>query len=54
LCITSSATVEESESEDIIVKTTKVEGTKCPICWKINKNECERHPRLNSYTDEQN
>ncbi len=44
LCITSSAAVEESASEEIIVKTIKAEGNKCPVCWKISKKTCERHP----------
>ena len=25
------------------VKTTKAEGKKCPVCWKINVEPCERH-----------
>ena len=43
LCITSSAIVEVSDSEEIIVSTVKAEGNKCPVCWKINKEKCERH-----------
>ena len=43
LCITSSAIVEQSGSDDVIVKTVKAEGSKCPVCWKINKKKCERH-----------
>ena len=44
LCITSQAKVIESQKEDDIeVSTTKAEGNKCPVCWKISKNECERH-----------
>ena len=43
LCITSSAVVEISTSDDVIVKTVKAEGSKCPVCWKINKKKCERH-----------
>ena len=43
LCITSFAEIEENNSEDIIVKTVKAEGNKCPVCWKINKDKCERH-----------
>ena len=45
LCITSVANVSESENdnEDILVNTLKAEGNKCPICWKINKDKCERH-----------
>jgi len=44
LCITSDAKIEETAEEEILVKTIKAEGKKCPVCWKINKNECERHP----------
>ena len=32
-----------SKDEEILVKTTKAEGQKCPVCWKINKKPCERH-----------
>ena len=44
LCITSSAIVEKSSSSEITVITNKAEGEKCTVCWKINKNGCERHP----------
>ena len=43
LCITSSVKVQQSETEEIIVKTIKAEGNKCPVCWKINELKCERH-----------
>ncbi len=43
LCITSDAKVEKSKSDEIVVKTIKAEGHKCPVCWKISKNQCERH-----------
>ncbi len=43
LCITSSVKI-ESSSDEIVVKTTKAEGKKCPICWKISTSPCERHP----------
>tara|TARA_B110000114_G_scaffold161238_1_gene178434 strand:- start:1076 stop:2515 length:1440 start_codon:yes stop_codon:yes gene_type:complete len=43
LCITSAAVVEKSGSDNIKVETKKAEGSKCPVCWKINKNGCERH-----------
>ena len=46
LCITSDAKIEktkDNDSEEIIVKTNKAEGNKCPVCWKINVNPCERH-----------
>ncbi len=44
LCITSGAIVEQSDLEDVKVETKKAEGNKCPVCWKINKIRCERHP----------
>ena len=43
LCITSSATIEEIEKDEILVNTKKAEGIKCPVCWKININQCKRH-----------
>ena len=46
LCITSGAKIEkinENDSEEIVVKTAKAEGQKCPVCWKINVKPCERH-----------
>ena len=43
LCITSSAKIEIKDIEDTIIQTTKAEGEKCPVCWKISKNPCERH-----------
>ena len=49
LCITSGAKVEKikkDDPEDIIVETKKAEGTKCNVCWKINKDKCERHGHL--------
>ena len=44
LCITSDAKIEKTESDEITAITTKAEGEKCLVCWKINKNGCERHP----------
>jgi len=43
LCITSNVVVEKNNSKEINVKTLKAEGKKCPVCWKINKDKCERH-----------
>jgi len=43
LCITSSATVQKSNTENVTAKTIKAEGIKCPVCWKISKDKCERH-----------
>ena len=33
----------KNSSNEINVETLKAEGQKCPVCWKINKNKCERH-----------
>ena len=36
-------------SEDDTIKnafeasTTKANGKKCPVCWKIREDKCERH-----------
>ena len=36
--------IKSKEKENPIkVNTVKAEGQKCPVCWKINKNGCERH-----------
>ena len=46
LCITSGAEIEkinDNKSEEIVIKTIKAEGQKCPVCWKINTKPCERH-----------
>jgi len=44
LCITSDAKIKKIESDEVIAVTTKAEGQKCAVCWKINKNGCDRHP----------
>ena len=44
LCITSNARIEKKEIKEVTAITTKAEGEKCSVCWKINKNGCERHP----------
>ena len=44
LCITSGAKIQKNDSKEIIVETNKAEGKKCPVCWKINRDQCERHP----------
>ena len=43
LCITSNAVIEKNLQNEIEVKTNKAEGIKCSVCWKINKERCERH-----------
>ena len=42
LCITSSADVTFNENSETTVQTTKAEGSKCPVCWKITKKTCSR------------
>ena len=42
LCITSSAEVSYIENSDTKVQTSKAEGSKCHVCWKITKNACSR------------
>ncbi len=45
ICITSSAKILKTKIKEnsIKVNTVKAEGQKCTVCWKINKNGCERH-----------
>ncbi|WP_440924173.1 isoleucine--tRNA ligase [Candidatus Pelagibacter sp.] len=43
LCITSSAKIENSDTNEVIVETMKATGEKCPVCWKISSTPCERH-----------
>ena len=49
LLIISSANVinDDSIKDDIQVSTTKANGKKCPVCWKIRSDECERHGKIN-------
>ena len=42
LCITSSADVTFNENSETTVQTTKAEGSKCAVCWKITKKTCSR------------
>ena len=46
ICITSSAKITKTKEKQNFIKviTVKAEGQKCPVCWKINKKGCERHP----------
>ena len=48
LCITSEAQISEDQKilEDISIITFKAEGQKCPVCWKIKKDKCERHGHI--------
>jgi isoleucyl-tRNA synthetase len=43
LCITSSAEVSYLDNSETKVQTTKAEGSKCQVCWKITKNACSRN-----------
>ena len=42
LCITSNAEVSYIENSETKVQTTKAEGSKCQVCWKITKEACSR------------
>ena len=42
LCITSSAEVSYLENSETKVQTSKAEGLKCQVCWKITKEACSR------------
>ena len=43
LCITSSAEISYFENTETKVQTTKAEGSKCPVCWKLSVDPCPRH-----------
>ena len=43
LCITSSAEIKFHDTEEIEVQTNKAQGNKCPVCWKISIEPCQRH-----------
>ena len=45
LCITSSAEVFYLENSETKVQTTKAEGSKCPVCWKLSTDPCPRHSK---------
>jgi isoleucyl-tRNA synthetase len=45
LCITSKADIIFEDQTDIVVETKKASGNKCPICWKISVEPCERHSK---------
>ena len=44
LCITSKTEINFDDQIDIEVVTQKASGNKCPVCWKISLDPCERHP----------
>jgi isoleucyl-tRNA synthetase len=43
LCITSSAQVQKTTQNEVLVETEKAKGNKCSVCWKISLQPCERH-----------
>ncbi len=43
LCITSNAQLVQSGDNEISAETSKAEGTKCPLCWKIRVGPCLRN-----------
>ncbi len=43
LCITSLAEIKFHDIEEIEVQTIKAQGNKCPVCWKISEEPCQRH-----------
>ena len=45
LCIVSKTQINFDEGSDILVETKKALGDKCPVCWKISVEPCERHPQ---------
>ncbi|MFL2891653.1 MAG: isoleucine--tRNA ligase [Candidatus Pelagibacter sp.] len=42
LCIASSVKIKEGSEKEIRVLTKKAPGKKCPICWKISVEGCQR------------
>ena len=48
ICITSSASISNNSDleKEIEVISSKAEGNKCPVCWKISKEKCEKHGHL--------
>jgi len=44
LCITSKVEINFDDKNDVTVLTQKASGKKCPVCWKISPDPCERHP----------
>ncbi len=45
LCITSKAKVDYTDDVETKAITSKAEGSKCPVCWKISETTCPRHPQ---------
>ena len=43
LCITSKVEINFDDKNDVTVVAQKASGKKCPVCWKISPDPCERH-----------
>ncbi len=43
LCIVSKTDINFDKQSNIFVETKKALGEKCPVCWKISIEPCERH-----------
>ena len=35
--------IENTQEFEFKAVTNKAQGKKCPVCWKIRENKCERH-----------
>ena len=48
ICITSSASISNDNNleKEIEITSSKAVGNKCPVCWKISKEICEKHGHL--------
>ena len=48
ICITSKASVENDNTinDKIEVTTSKAEGEKCPVCWKVSLDPCKKHGKI--------
>ena len=42
LCITSSAEVVKGSTNEIKATASKARGKKCPLCWKLREQKCDR------------
>ena len=48
ICITASASISNDINleKEIEITSSKAVGNKCPVCWKISKEICEKHGHL--------
>ena len=37
------AEIKFHDTDEIDVQTNKALGNKCPVCWKISEEPCQRH-----------